>query len=154
MERTIDLKEIPRRAALALIGGAAAATALPAGADPAAVAGRIRDITGGAKPGGSGALTLDLPELAEDGNAVKLGFAVDSPMTEADHVKAVHVLADDNPFPDVARFNFSPACGACRVSTRMRLARSQNVIVIAERSDGTFHMAETNVKVTIGGCGS
>ena len=55
---------------------------------------------------------LDLPEIAENGNAVKVAFDIDSPMTADNYVKAVHILADGNPEPDVATFNFSPAMGA------------------------------------------
>ncbi|GIS12647.1 MAG: hypothetical protein CM15mP115_17980 [Alphaproteobacteria bacterium] len=50
---------------------------------------------------------LDLPEIAENGNAVKVAFDIDSPMTAENHVKAVHILADGNPEPDVATFNFT-----------------------------------------------
>lgn len=155
MKHTITLNEIPRRSALGLIGGALAVSAIPqtAYADAAAAAARVKEISGGAGASASDSITLDLPEIAENGNAVKVAFSIDSPMTDGDHIKAVHVLADGNPVPDVASFNFSPACGACEASTRMRLAKTQNIIVVAEKSDGTFHMAESTVKVTIGGCG-
>ena len=96
---------------------------------------------------------LDLPEIAENGNAVKVAFDIDSPMTEENYVRAVHILADGNPEPDVATFNFSPAMGACYASTRMRLSKTQNVHVIAAFSDGSFGSASATVKVTIGGCG-
>ena len=35
----------------------------------------------------------------------------------------------------------------------MRLAKTQNVIVVAQMSDGSVYMAKTEDKVTIGGCG-
>lgn len=152
MKNTYAFKEVSRRYALGLIGGAAALSAVPAFADGAAVASKVKSITGGASSTADG-VTLDLPEIAENGNAVKVGFSIDSPMSEGDFVKAVHVMADGNPTPDVASFNFSPACGACEASTRMRLAKTQNIIVLAEMSDGSFRQAEATVKVTIGGCG-
>ena len=74
-------------------------------------------------------------------------------MTADNYVKAVHVMADGNPTPDVASFNFTPAMGACSASTRMRLAKPQNIIVLAEMNDGSFKQAQSIVKVTIGGCG-
>ena len=43
--------------------------------------------------------------------------------------------------------------GKAMVASRMRLARTQDVLVIAELSDGRFLMSKRNVKVTIGGCG-
>jgi sulfur-oxidizing protein SoxY len=38
-------------------------------------------------------------------------------------------------------------------STRIRLAKSQNVVAVAEMEDGSWQMAKAEVKVTIGGCG-
>ena len=152
--QTHVLKPISRRQALAYIGAAGASMALSgvAFAGPEEVAARINDITGGAA-GDDTLIMLDLPEIAENGNAVKVAFDIDSPMTAENHVKAVHILADGNPEPDVATFNFSPAMGACYASTRMRLSKTQNVHVIAAFSDGSFGSASSTVKVTIGGCG-
>ena len=152
--QTHVLKPISRRQALAYLGGAGASVGLSsvAFAGPVEVAARIDDITGGVA-GDDALIMLDLPEIAENGNAVKVAFDIDSPMTAENYVKAVHILADGNPEPDVAIFNFSPAMGACYASTRMRLSKTQNVHVIASFSDGSFGSASATVKVTIGGCG-
>ena len=143
------MKSIPRRQALGLLGGLVASPAL---ADRLSVAAAIDAVTGGAKATSSELVTLEIPEVAENGRAVNLRFVVDSPMTPEDHIKAVHVFAEGNPRPVVASFNFSPACGACEATTRMRLARSQTVTLLAEKGDGSFHMAEAEVAVTVGGC--
>ena len=74
-------------------------------------------------------------------------------MTETDYVKAVHVFAEGNPTPDVATFRFSPASGRAIVSTRMRLAKTQDVVAVAEMNDGSMYIARQTIKVTIGGCG-
>ncbi len=100
-----------------------------------------------------GRISLELPQIAENGNTVPIAFEVDSPMTESDYVKAVHVFADKNPRPTVASFYFTPRSGKARAATRMRLIKTQNVIALAEMSDGSVYMAKTEVKVTIGGCG-
>ena len=42
---------------------------------------------------------LGVPPLVENGHLVPLTVTVDSPMTEADHVKAIHVFTDKNRFP-------------------------------------------------------
>ena len=154
MKQTTKFSTISRRHALAMLGaaGAAVLAGVPAYADGAAVAAKIKGLTGG-KSVGEGTIELDLPEIAENGNAVKVAFSVDSPMTADNYVKAVHVMADGNPTPDVASFNFTPAMGACSASTRMRLAKTQNIIVLAEMNDGSFKQAQATVKVTIGGCG-
>ncbi|MEQ8504650.1 MAG: thiosulfate oxidation carrier protein SoxY [Rhodospirillales bacterium] len=100
-----------------------------------------------------GKIKLDLPQIAENGNTVPVGFEVDSPMSKDDYVKSVHVFAEGNPSPDVASFQFTPACGKAACSTRMRMRGTQNVVVVAEMSTGKVYMAKQQVKVTIGGCG-
>ena len=70
-----------------------------------------------------------------------------------DHVKAVTIIADKNPTPDVCVFHFTPACGRAQADTRMRLGVTQDVIAVAEMSNGDFYMTRAEVKVTIGGCG-
>ena len=145
---------ITRRHALLLLGSASAATiALPSlgFASVESVSGRIAEISGGNMRDID--IYLDMPDIAENGNQVKVAFEIDSPMTAEDHVKSVYVLADGNPEPDVARFDFTPAMGVCAATTRMRLSKTQNVTVLAALSDGSFAKAETKVKVTIGGCG-
>ncbi len=107
-----------------------------------------KEIADGAK-----LISLDLPQIAENGNTVPLGVSVDSPMTADDYVSAVHVLAEGNPRPGVASFRFTPASGVAQASTRMRLAKTQNVVVLAEMSDGKAYRTQAEVKVTIGGCG-
>ena len=112
----------------------------------------VKKLLGDAKPV-EGKLLIEMPEIAENGNTVPFTISAESPMTEQDHVKALHVVATANPQPGVASFRFSPLSGKAAVSSRMRLARTQDIIGIAELSDGRFLMAKRNVKVTIGGCG-
>jgi sulfur-oxidizing protein SoxY len=112
----------------------------------------VKKVIGDAKPV-EGKLLLDLPEIAENGNTVPFSLSVESPMTEHDYVKAVHVFATGNPQPTVATFYFTPASGKATVASRMRLAKTQDVVGVAELSDGKFMVVTRTVKVTIGGCG-
>lgn len=100
-----------------------------------------------------GRISLEVPQIAENGNTVPLKIEVDSPMTAEDHVKAVHIFAEGNPLPNVASFHFTPACGEAVCATRIRLAKTQNVVAVAEMSNGEVYMSKAEVKVTIGGCG-
>lgn len=148
------MRELTRRQALYIGGCAIAAAAI--GVRPAFAANDHQEIinkfTGG-KAAKEGRVKLELPQIAENGNTVPLTVSVESPMTKDDYVKRVVVVADANPRAGVATFNFSPASGVAEASTRMRLAQTQNVIAVAEMSDGSFYMAKRQVKVTIGGCG-
>lgn len=112
----------------------------------------VDSILKGAKPI-QGKLVLDIPEIAENGNTVPFTLSAESPMTDADYVKAMYIVSTGNPQPGVAKFKFTPESGKAQVSSRMRLGRTQDVILIAELSDGRFLTAKRNVKVTIGGCG-
>jgi sulfur-oxidizing protein SoxY len=113
----------------------------------------LKRITGEAEPITDGRLTFDLPELAENGNTVPFTISVESPMTEKEHVKAVHVISTANPRPNVATFRFTLLSGKASAASRMRLARTQEVIGLAELNDGRFLMTRRSVKVTVGGCG-
>jgi sulfur-oxidizing protein SoxY len=144
-----------REFALGAAAGAAVAglpAALIAQDAPQAWEQAVKKLLGDAKPI-EGKLSIDMPEIAENGNTVPFTISVDSPMSETDSVKAIHVLATANPQPGVATFRFSALSGKASVASRMRLARTQDVIAIAELSDGRFLMSKRNVKVTIGGCG-
>jgi sulfur-oxidizing protein SoxY len=121
-------------------------------ADEAAVAAEIKKLFGDRKIE-SGKVKLDVPEIAENGLVVPINVEVESPMTDSDYVKAVHVFADGNPLPGVVSYRFTPASGKAAASTRMRLAQTQNIICLAEMSNGNLHSAKANIKVTIGGCG-
>lgn len=147
--------EKSRREALTLAGVAGLAALLAprmSFADTAMVDAEIKKLYGD-KKFDSGKIKLDVPEIAENGLVVPINVEVESPMTDADHVKAVHVFADGNPLPGIVSYKFTPACGKAAASTRMRLAQTQNIICIAEMSNGSLYSTKANVKVTIGGCG-
>ncbi len=99
-----------------------------------------------------GGIELDLPDVAANGASVPLGVVIDSPMTSDNHVRAIHVFATRNPAPGIGTFHLSPANGRAEVSTRIRLADDQEVIVLAELSDGTLLRQSAFVEVSVGGC--
>ena len=148
------LRKISRRNALQLIAAFTGTTMLPSMSfsQPNKALDRINEITKGLGATESD-IYLDLPEIAENGNQVKVSFEMDSPMTESDHVKTVYILADGNPSPNVAKFYFTPEMGSCSATTRMRLSKTQNVYLLAENKNGQFLITNAKRKVTIGGCG-
>lgn len=149
-------KSVPtRREALRLAALGAAVVALTprlAMATPETLKAELDKLAAG-KPMAEGKIKLDLPEIAENGLVVPINVSVESPMTDDDYVKSVHVYADGNPLPTVLTYRFTPACGRAAASTRMRLAQTQNIIAVAEMSNGQLYTAKAEVKVTIGGCG-
>lgn len=123
------------------------AFALPANLDPL-----VREVSGGTLPK-TGRVTLTLPPLAESGNSVSLKVQVESPMTAADHVKSIHILSEKNPRPVIARFHLNPRSGKAEVSTRVRLAGSQQIVAVAVMSDGSAWLATADVMVIAAACG-
>ena len=148
------LKKISRRNALQLIAVFSGTAVFPtiSFAQSNQALDRINEITNGLGATESD-IWLDLPEIAENGNQVKVNFEMDSPMTETDHIKTVYILADGNPSPNVAKFSFTPEMGSCSATTRMRLSKTQNVYLLAANNNEQFFMTYAKVKVTIGGCG-
>ena len=142
-----------RRAVLAAAvagAGLGAARAAPPGAVDDA-ADMIRQLTGKTATE-SDRVQLIMPREFPTGSIVPLTLVIDSPMTPADHVRQVYVLAPRNPLNPVARFNFTPGRSGARLSTRIRLAGPQHVVAVAEMSDGRLLMGRTWVDVATNGC--
>ncbi len=76
-------------------------------------------------------------------------------MSEESYVKALHILAERNTVPEVATYHFSPISGVAEITTRIRVAKSQTIIAVAEMSDGGIFYAKARCKVArgAGGCG-
>jgi sulfur-oxidizing protein SoxY len=95
---------------------------------------------------------LELPVLADNGNSVAMKVAVESPMTEADHVKTIRLLSERNPETEMATFHLGPRAGVAEIASRVRLAGSQRVVALAEMSDGSYWMDTADVVVTLSAC--
>lgn len=111
----------------------------------------LEELTKGA-PVKDDRVTLTIPALAENGLSVYTTVAVESPMTQADHVRAIHILSEKNPIAHLLTWHLGPRAGMAKVSTNIRLAASQQVTALAEMSDGTFWRDRKNVVVTIAAC--
>jgi sulfur-oxidizing protein SoxY len=111
----------------------------------------VRKVTGGAQVR-VGKVKLDIPPLIDNGNTVPLTVMVESPMTEADHVKAIHVFTEKNPQPFVIGAHIGPRAGRAKLATRARIADTGKVIAIAEMSDGSFWSETVSVVVTLSAC--
>ena len=136
------------------LAGAAAIVVLPLGpavATPDAMAEAIKKVIGNATPT-DGRVKLEVPPLVENGSTVPLTVSVDSPMTETDHVKAIHVFNEKNPQPNVFTARLGPRSGKATVGTRIKLGDSQRIMAIAETSDGKFWSAGADVIVTLAAC--
>ena len=120
-------------------------------ASPESAAAAMKAILGKV-PLRQGKVTLDMPPIAENGNSVPLTVSVESPMTAAEHVRSIHLFAEENPLPNVAHFYLGPRAGKAQVSTRIRLFTSQKIIAVAAMSDGSFWSGSAEVVITLAAC--
>ena len=149
--------KLTRRQTLGLAGGAAALAVsgfqvTPAFAMAEASTKLIMEFTGGKEPT-AGKITLTAPEIAENGNTVPISVSVESAMSGDDLVESVMLIADGNPNPAVGTFHYTEMSGNASATTRIRLAKTQDVVAIAKMKDGSVFWDTKQVKVTIGGCG-
>lgn len=150
--RVDDTTRLNRRALLAGTAAAAATAGLSAPALAQEADELARKLMGPFKAK-DGKVRLKMRDVAASGASEPITVTVDSPMTAADHVKAIHVLAEGNPYPVVSSWHLTPRSGRAEVSFRMRLAKTQTVRAYAVTSDGEVWIARQEVTVTIGGCG-
>lgn len=99
-----------------------------------------------------GRVKLELPRLAENGNVVPATVSVESPMTEQDFVRAIHIFSEKNPLPRILEVRLGPHNGRAVVSARIRMAETQQVLAVAEMSDGTLWSTAVDIDVTVSSC--
>ena len=154
MERRNFLKNVGAVLAVsAVIPAISFAGSAPKGANNMSYKTALDAITGGKTPQESSKVKLKVPEIAENGAVVPVTVNVDSPMTDNDYVKAIHILSSKNGNARTIDVNLTPANGKAMFSTRIKLGGTQNVTAVVELSNGDFLIASQSVKVTIGGCG-
>ena len=147
----IDVMTVaPSRRGL-LAGGAATLLVTRVAAEGDEHGAAVRAFAGEA-PIRPGRVRVDLPPLVENGNAAPLTIDVESPMSEADHVRRIAVFNERNPQPNVLTVHLGPRAGRAIVSTRIRLATSQRITALAEMSDGSVWSGTADVIVTLAAC--
>lgn len=140
-----------RRAFITVMGAIGIVPWINAQATPVEAAEAIKKIIGKAQPR-TGRVNLEISPLVENGNLVPMSVSVESPMTPADHVKAIHVISEGNPLPNIVSFYLGARAGRAQVSTRIRLLTSQKLWAIAEMSDGSFWQGSAETMVTLAAC--
>jgi sulfur-oxidizing protein SoxY len=102
---------------------------------------------GAAAPVESKDVTIQGPDIAENGAVVPLGCSTTLP-----GVKRLLILVEKNPSTLCAVFDISDAIEA-NFNTRVKMGQSSNVMAVALMGDGKVLFAQKEVKVTLGGCG-
>jgi sulfur-oxidizing protein SoxY len=102
-------------------------------------------ILGAGSPDKSGAITLNAPDIAENGAVVPVG------MTTTLKAEQMVILVEKNPSSLAAQF-FIPAGTEPFITTRIKMGQTSNIYALV-KADGKWSMAVKEVKVTLGGCG-
>ena len=121
----------------------------PARATPESLAAALRDFSDGA-PLREGRVQLDIAPLVDNGNTVPVSVAV--PGAPAEQVLALALFTERNPQSEVVRVQFGPRAGERLLSTRMRLATSQQLVAVARLADGSCWIQRVEVVVTLSAC--
>ena len=102
-------------------------------------------ILGAGSPDKSGAITLNAPDIAENGAVVPVG------MTTSLKAEQMAILVEKNPSSLAAQF-FIPAGTEPFITTRIKMGQTSNIYALV-KADGKWSMAVKEVNVTLGGCG-
>lgn len=98
-------------------------------------------------PAESKAVTLQAPDIAENGAVVPVGVT-----TTLKGVKQVLLLVEKNPTALIAVFNVTDAVEP-NFSTRTKMGQTSDVYAVVVTNDGKSFYTKKEVKVTLGGCG-
>ncbi len=92
-------------------------------------------------------LQIRAPDVAENGAVVAVDIVSTLPDT-----RRIALVVDHNPFPLTFQFDFAPEA-APQVGTRIKMNETSLLRAVAD-AGGKTYVAQREVKVTVGGCGS
>ena len=99
-----------------------------------------------------GGLSLDIPTIAETGVSVPIVLFVNPASLGTRRVARLGILAPLNPRPVALEIELGSALAQARLSTSIRLGATQDVIGVAQLSDGTIWQHSVNVHLTGSAC--
>jgi len=141
-----------RRALGTLLAGVSLLVVRPATATPDELTAVLRE-TFGERAITRGRVKLQVPRLAENGSVVPVIVSVESPMTELQYVKSIHLFAEKNHLPRMLDVQLGPNNGKAVVSSRVRVATSQQLLAVAVLSDDSLWSAAADIEVVTSECG-
>lgn len=103
-------------------------------------------ITGKARPTASKDITVEAPDIAENGAVVSVKVKTTLPKVES-----ISIYVPVNAFPLSASYILSNQMEAS-ISGRIKMAKTADIVAVV-KSNGKLYTAKKGVKVTLGGCG-
>lgn len=143
--RRVALKQVLAGAAASLLGAQARAFN-KAAFEAKSVQDTVKAL-GGTSLAASKDVSIDGPELSENGASVLVTLATTLP-----GIRQLALLVEKNPNTLAAVFEPNDAVEA-NFSLRIKMAESSQVYAVAIAQDGKAWFARREIKVTLGGCG-
>jgi predicted secreted protein len=98
----------------------------------------------------SDTIKIDMPPLADTGNSIPMGIVFNAPSQQK--IKSFEIVAPENPNPMVLKVSLPRPQAYYQFATRIRLALSQDVWVIATLEDGSRMAQSLHCVVTLNAC--
>lgn len=95
-------------------------------------------------------ITIEIPPLADTGNSIPMSIQIQP--TSSAKVQSIEIIAPENPNQMVLRVTLPNPQKKLKMATRIRLALSQDVWVVAKLDDGTSIAQSANCVVTLNAC--
>ncbi|MGR9012416.1 MAG: quinoprotein dehydrogenase-associated SoxYZ-like carrier [Gammaproteobacteria bacterium] len=96
-------------------------------------------------------IELEAPVRAEDPSIVPIKVISKIKQSKDHYIKKILVLVDNNPYPYVGEFEFTPESGKADIAMRIRVNTNSHIRAIAQMNDGKLTMTKKFVKAS-GGC--
>ncbi len=96
-------------------------------------------------------IELEAPVRAEDPSLVPVKVTSKIKQTKEHYIKKILVLVDNNPYPYVGEFEFTPESGKADIAMRIRVNTNSHIRAIAQMNDDKLTMTKKFVKAS-GGC--
>jgi len=103
-------------------------------------------ITGAGRPTPSGDITVDAPDIAENGAVVSVKV-----ITTLPKVESISIYVPVNAFPLSGSYILSNQMETT-ITGRIKMAKTADILAVV-KSNGKLYSAKKAVKVTLGGCG-
>jgi sulfur-oxidizing protein SoxY len=92
-----------------------------------------------------------MEHIADNGNSVPLRLCCEA-LPAQEHLRQLHLISERNPRPEIFKLEFLQPLNTLDLSTRIRLAGTQNLIALAETNQGRVLWVSHHISVTDSAC--
>ena len=97
-------------------------------------------------------INLNISKKPPTGKSVPVEVKVDYPMKKDDYISEIAILPTQNPVCKAVDFHLTPMNGSAYLACNIKLAASQNVVVLVRNNKGQIYQQSQKVHVALSGC--